>query len=618
MKSVLSSAALAAAVVACPAHAQNLDQVVVTANRAEHPIGETLADVKVIERNEIDRSASAGLPELLRVYGALEISQNGGPGAVSGLFLRGTRTSQTLILVDGVRLENPSSGGGNLEYLPLSAIDRIEIVRGPASAMYGSGAIGGVIQIFTRTGDGAAKPFASVGIGSRSTWQAQAGVSGSTGPSGGAGRAGTTRYALSVGAEGTQGYEATRPVSPAYQNDRDGNLRRHVNASLVQGLGGGWEAGGSLMIAEGRVQYDDAFSTPESARMAYRTSAANGFVRGRVQADWSTELRVGRTGIDYTFSGFSYAPRMSSQTVTWQNTVALPVGRLQFGVDHLRQRIEGEGVTRGNFVVLRSVRNTDSIFGAYELTQGAHLLRVMLRQDRIETVGSEPTGGVSWGYRIDPKWLVRASYASAFRAPTFDDLYSPFGANPALRPEKSRGVDLALERRSGGSLFKATAFASRIRDAIELDASFVPQNVDSARVHGVSVEARERIGPVALRAQATWQDPRGERIDAATGATVTGPLSRRARHHAVFGADWHTGPVRMGATWVLQGARFDTDGNRIAGYGVLDLNAVVPLGQGWDLFGRLGNVTDRRYETAWGYNMPPRTLFVGVRYGMGG
>ncbi|HOA94508.1 MAG TPA: TonB-dependent receptor plug domain-containing protein, partial [Quisquiliibacterium sp.] len=153
MKSVLSSAALAAAVVACPAHAQNLDQVVVTANRAERPIGETLADVTVIDRDEIDRSAAAGLPELLRAYGALEISQNGGPGAVSGLFLRGTRTSQTLILVDGVRLENPSSGGGNLEYLPLSAIDRIEIVRGPASAMYGSGAIGGVIQIFTRTGD---------------------------------------------------------------------------------------------------------------------------------------------------------------------------------------------------------------------------------------------------------------------------------------------------------------------------------------------------------------------------------------------------------------------------------------------------------------------------------
>lgn len=618
MKSLMTSAAVVAVAAAWPAHAQNLDHVVVTAHREQRPIGETLADVTVIERDEIDRSAAAGLPELLRAHGALEISQNGGPGSVSGLFLRGTRTSQTLILVDGVRLENPSAGGGNLEYLPLSAIDRIEIVRGPASAMYGSGAIGGVIQIFTRTGDGAPRPYASVGVGSRATWQTQAGISGSTGVPGGTGASAGTRYALSIGAEGTRGYEATRPESPSYQNDRDGNLRRNVNASLVRALGGGWEAGASLMIAQGRVQYDDAFSTPDGARMAYRTSSASGYVRGRASADWTTELRVGRTGIDYTFSGFSFAPRLSSQTVTWHNTIALPVGRLQFGFDHLRQRIDGDGVTRGDFVVLRSVRNTDSLFGAYEITQGDHLLRLMVRQDRIETVGSEPTGGLSWGYRIDPKWLVRASYASAFRAPTFDDLYSPFGANPSLRPEKSRGVDMALERRSGHSLFKATAFASRIRDAIELDTSFIPRNVDSARVHGISVEARERIGPVSLRAQVTWQDPRGERFDPATGATVTGPLSRRARHHGAFSADWHAGPVRMGATWLLQGARFDTDGTRIAGYGVLDLNAVYPLGQRWDLFGRVGNVTDRRYETAWGYPMPPRTVFVGVRYGIGG
>ena len=610
MKSIRSGAAALAAAVVLPAFAQNLDHVVVTATREQRPVGDTLADVTVIDRSQIERSAESGLPELLRAQGALEISQNGGPGSVSGIFMRGTRTSQTLILVDGVRLENPMSGGGNLEFLPLTAIDRIEIVRGPASAMYGSGAIGGVIQIFTRQGAGPARPFASAGVGSRGTWQSQAGVSGSTGTGG------RTRYSLSVGAEGTEGYDATRPESPSYQPDNDGNLRRHVNASLVQSLGGTWEAGASLMIANGRVRYDDAYTTPDSARMAYGTSSLSGFARGRVTADWSTELRLGWTGIDYSFSAFSYAPRTDSQSLAWQNAVKLPVGRLQFGIDYLRQRIEGEGVTRGDYVVLRSVRDTDSVFGAYELSHGDHLLRVMLRRDHIETVGTEPTGGVSWGYRIDPQWQVRASYASAFRAPTFDDLYSPFGANPALLPEKSRGVEFAVERRSADALFKATAFASRISDAIELDASFVPQNVDSARVDGVSFEARQRVGPVSLRAQATFQDPRGERIDPATGATVTGPLSRRARQYGVLSAGWQPGAWRLGANWILQGERYDTDGNRLAGYGVLDLDAAYPLREGWELFARLGNLTDRSYQTAYGYNMPPRSMFVGVRYGM--
>ena len=567
-----------------------------------------LADVTTIDSAAIARAGASSVPELLRTLGGIEISQTGSSGSISGLFVRGTKTAQTLVLVDGVRLENPTSGSANLEFLPLSVIDRIEIVRGPASVLYGSGAIGGVIQIFTRQGDGPLRPFASVGAGTQGTSRTQLGLSGTVGPSD------STRVSLAVSADRTAGFESTRPYSPNFQADRDGNWQRSVVATVRQALPGGWDAGVNLMSTSGRSRYDDAYSTPETARMGYLSGAMTGFLSGRPTPGWRVDLRAGQSRIDYEFDAFTFAPHTRASTLSWLNTVTLPTGQLMLGVEQLSQRIAGDGVTRGEYAYVRDSRTTDSVFAGYEIDTGRHQVRVQVRRDRIQTVGAEPTGALAWGVRLAPGWLVRASYASAYRAPTFDDLYSPFGANPLLRPERSRSAELALEHRAGERMFKATAFATRIRDAIELDSTFTPRNLDSARVTGVTFEVREPVGAFTLRGQTTFQDPRGERFDQATGEVVTVGLARRARRHAAFGVDWNGGPWKMGAHWLLQGERIDSDMNRMAGYGVLDLDARRQLTQNLDLFARLGNLGDRRYETAWGYNMPPRTLFVGLRY----
>ena len=599
---------VAALAMSAHVHAQSLNQVVITATRDERPIERTLADVTTIDAEQISNAGVSSVTELLRSLGGIEIAQTGGAGSTSGIFVRGTKTSQTVVLVDGVRLENPTSGTPNLEFLPLSLIDHIEIVRGPMSSLYGSGAIGGVIQIFTRQGSGPATPTFSVGAGSQRTSSVQAGISGA------AGEQGSTRYALSVADDRTNGYDATLPGSPNYQADNDGNAQRSATASLRQALGAGWEAGANLMSVSGRVFYDDAFSTPETARMQYRSSAASTFLRGRPAADWQTEFRVGDTRIDYSFDAFTFAPTVDSLTTSWQNRIGLPVGRLLFGLEQLRQRIDGEGVVTGPYAYLNDSRRTDSVFAGYEFALGRHLVRLQWRYDRVEAVGSEPTGTIAWGYRWTPYWLLRTSVGSAFRAPTFDDLYNPFGSNPLLKPEISRGAEAAIEYRRAATLFKSTVFTSRISDAIELDASFTPQNLDSARVDGVSFEAQHPVGAVSLRGSATFQDPRGERFDAATGEVVTGQLARRARHYASLGADWRPGPLRVGVEWVAQGPRVDSDGSTLAGYGVLNLDASAPLSRQWEVFGRLGNIGDKVYETAYGYRMPPRSLFVGVRY----
>src|SRR5690606_26821098 len=227
---------LAAAMPAAYAQgAHPLEPVVVTATRSETTIDRALADVVVIDSQTLRDAGVASLPELLRSAGGVEISQSGGTGTVSGLFLRGTKTSQTLVLVDGVRIENPLSGGGLPEYLPLEAIERIEIVRGPMSSLYGSGAIGGVIQIFTRKADTPGwRPYASVGAGSQGTARAQAGFRGAQDG---------TSVALSASAERSSGFNATRRSNPDFQPDRDGQRQRSLTASLSQRLANDWELG---------------------------------------------------------------------------------------------------------------------------------------------------------------------------------------------------------------------------------------------------------------------------------------------------------------------------------------------------------------------------------------
>lgn len=590
-----------------PVAAQPLDQVVVTATRSDTPLERTLADVSVIDAQQIRDAGAATLPELLRSAGGIEISQNGGAGAVSGLFMRGTRTSQTLVLIDGVRLENPTSGGALPEYLPLSAIDRIEIVRAPTSALYGSAAIGGVVQIFTRRpqADGLL-PFASIGVGSRGTRQLQAGITG---------RSGDTGFTLSLSHDRTEGFDATLPGSADRQVDRDGNRVTALTGSIEHRLNAGWRVGASLLVSDGRVEYDDAFSTPDSARIDYRSTALSAFLSGRLAAGWESTLRLGNTSIDYEYMAFSFAPRTDSRTLAWENRIDAAGGRWLFGLESLQQKISGAGLTSGGTVYARDSRDTDSAFGGWEGEFGDHLLRLSLRHDRIEAVGSETTGSIGWGWQLTPQWLLRANWGSAFRAPTFDDLYNPWLANPTLRPEHSRGIELAAEWRRGGDLFKAVAFDSRIRDAIELDSFFIAQNLETAKVRGISFEGRRSIGEFTLRGSVTFQDPKAERLDPATGAIVTSDLARRASRHASLGASWARGPWRLGADAIAQGERTDTTGAPMAGYAFVDLWGNYRIDRHWQLFGRLGNVTDRQYQTAIGYRAAPRALFVGVRYG---
>jgi vitamin B12 transporter len=594
---------------ACSIHvalAQRLDEVVVTATRSDQALERTLADVVVIDSQRIRDSAGSSLAELLRSSAGVEISQNGGAGAITGLFVRGTKTAQTVVLVDGVRIEDPVSGLAPIEFLPISAIERIEVVRGPAAALYGSGAIGGVIQIFTRESQGMIRPEASVVGGSRGTGQVQARISGGTNES---------RYMLAAMRDTTRGFDATREGSGNRQVDEDGHRQTSFTGLLSHRLSRDLQLGAQLLSSSGRSRYDSAFGAPTETFVDFRTQVASLFARARVGSAWDTEFRVGNSAYHYSYGEYSFAPRTDADSIGWQNTyVVRDTVKLLLGSDHRRQRIDGMGIVSGGEPFTQTRRTHQSAYGGFEVERDIHQFRVVTRNDRVTGFDGETTALAAWGIRPTPGWLVRASAGSAFRVPNFQDMFSPlsWNPNPNLRPERSVGQELAIERNAADRYARAIMFRNRIRDAIELDADYKPQNLAKATVMGVTAEAGIRLGDWRLRSSLTRQQPVGEKLEG--GVLVEGPLARRAKAFGTAGAEWKSGPWRSGVDVIAQGSRFDTTGQGLGGYALVDLWGSRQLTREVAFTWRLANLTDRHYETAWGFRSPPRTALLGLRY----
>jgi vitamin B12 transporter len=608
---------------------ESVETVNITSKRGIRPVLDVLSDTTVIDRVAIANSAALTLMDLLQSQAGLEVTQQGGQGKLSGLFLRGTKTAQTLIVIDGVRLENPLSGGANLEFIPLAAVERIEISRGPSSSFYGSAAMGGVIQIFTRQNNEAMssslRVFGSFSLGSISTVKANAAVSGADQ---------STRWLVSIARDQTKGYETTLPSSSSYQADRDGNRQNSANVSVSHQIAPQFNIGFNGFLTQGRSFYDSSFSLPADTRLDYRTTSLSGFAKGQLSNSWATEIRVGKSAIFYDYfdaSGFfPFAPKSDTLNLAWTNQIKLSeqpsAGSLFAGVEASKQTVTGLGVSTGASVYGATARRTNSIFVGYETRIDSHSVRLQARNDAIHSEGAAlspkaNTGTVAYGYLLNKEWQLRASAGSAFRAPTFDDLYNPFGPNPLLKPEKSLGYEIGAQYRQAQQTFKVTAFTQKIRQAIELDSSFISQNYDAAKVSGATVEASQQLGSVRLRGNVTVQDTEGSYTDFSTSQAVIGRLARRAKVHGSLAINWQDAAasanrkngLQASTLWQFQGNRVDTDGSRLSGYGVLNFSTSYGFGA-WSVFGKVGNLLDKQYQLASGYRATPRYIMIGVSY----
>lgn len=597
IQSTLLSFLVSAGVV--PAWAQataagTLPATVVTATRSETRADELVSDVTVIAREAIERSGARTLPELLAREAGVQMTANGGAGKLSGLFIRGTETRHTLLLIDGVRYGSATAGTPILETLPVEMIERIEVLKGPASALYGSDGVGGVVQVFTRSGARGWQPGASLSVGSERRQQAAAHLSG-----------GGDRVTYSLGAQRLRqrGDSATNPrvafgnhnpdVDPFEQNAVQGRLRAQ--------LGGGWAASAGLLASEGLSHYDDG--PGRDARSALRGLVAHAQLEGPVTARWRSSLTVGHSADSNNTIEGSFLPSdfKTVQTQwTWLHQIHTPLGLAQAGFEQREQRVSGSTA----YTV--ASRHIDAVFAGLHGNAGAHAWQINVRRDRNSQFGAADTGYAGYAYAFGGGWRASASHGTSFVAPSFNQLYFPGFSNPALQPERGKSSEAAIAWATGATEAKLTRFVTRLRGYITN--TTIPQNIPRSRIDGWSAQVSARQGDWRWRVAHDTLDPRNE---------LTGrQLPRRARQQTSAGLDWQRGAWSAGASVLRLSTRFDDVANTrpLDGFTTVDLHAAWALAPDWRLQLALNNATDRVYETALGYNQPRRSLHLSMRW----
>jgi len=575
-----------------------IERIFVTAARMPQPVATLVADVTVIGAEDIARAGAQSVAELLARIPGIEIATNGGPGSTTSIFLRGANRGHTLVLIDGMRVGASTDGATALEAIPLEQVDHIEILRGPASSLYGADAIGGVIQIFTRKGEGALSANASAGYGTYDTRIVSAGASANEG---------RWRFALQGATRRSDGFNAIgNPANFSYNPDRDGYKDDSATASVALRLADEQELSARFFRSRLNTQFDAGMGFDDRTITTLSTYAVTS--RNQLAPFWMSRVEAGEGDAD-SLSETGFGPsrfKTRQRQYTWQNDFSIPPGALSLAVERREERVE----TDAEFPV--TARNTNAVLGVWQWQGESQTLQANLRHDGSSQFGGRTTGATAYGYAFGHGLRASASYGTAFKAPTFNDLYFPGFSNPDLKPETSRNAEAALRYASSGFSAGIVAYRNRVRDLIvfQCDASFhcAPQNVASATLQGLTLEIEGRAGDLLVKASADWQRPE----DDASGNL----LPRRARRHASVVATQPWGPVNLGAELIASSARFDDAANtrRMGGYALVNFTVDYALARGWTLLARLNNAFDKRYELAADYNTAHANAFAAVRY----
>lgn len=566
--------------------ALKLSDTLITANRDVQQRSDSSAASTVFTREDIDRLQPSSVSELLNRVPGVQVIQNGGRGTSSSLFIRGTSSAQSLVLVDGQRIGSASAGGSPLEYLNVEQIERIEVLRGPRSAVYGADAIGGVVQIFTRRASGEGlNPRLRLGYGSRNTWERSLGLSGGNE---------STRFSLSASADDTRGINHTdsrvRPDSDhdAYRNNAFSlNLNHRFNERL--------EGGFSVLDQRGESEFDYG-SYGAYPYSDFQLSSYSGFLSANINERWTSRVELGHSenryverADDASLSGPFSTYRDSA---SWLNTLALDGGQslllgIDWYVDSLNSDTQYDEDERWN----------QALFVQHSWQGEVFSTELGLRHDKNEQFGSENTFNGALTYHLDADNDVILSYAEGFRAPTFNDLYWPadpmWGAssNPNLDPEKSKTYELQWRSQlAEKTLLQASLYRTDIEDAIVF--VDIPRNVQKARINGFEASLQQELFGWQGNAALSIIDPR----DRDSGHT----LPRRAKRTLSLDLDRQFGDIGIGATWQVFSRSYDALANteELPGYGLLSLRSNWQATSEITLGFKVDNVLDKDYTRA--------------------
>ena len=580
----------------------NLKDVIVVASRVAQSPENVIGDVTVINREEIERAGQSTFIELLQAQPGIEISSKGGAGQQSSVFLRGTNSNQVVVLIDGMRIGSATTGSTAFANLPLAQIERIEILRGPATSLYGQDAVGGVIQIFTKQGTGAPQLNAAVGYGSYNTEKVAAGFSGSVEK---------TQFSLAVSQMHTNGFSALKS-SGSMDKDKDAYRNLAVSAYLSRSISEGHDLGLQILSSDGRNHYDSGFNTysnyDDMSAVSYSL-----FSKNQMTTNWKSSLRIGQGKDDdnshFADGAFGVSQYKTKQKqLSWQNDIALSLGSLNLVYDRLEQKLIS------NDAFNQTTRNTDGFLIAYLAAINDHSVQANLRNDHSNQFGSHTTGSLGYGYKLTSNWRITGSYGTAFKAPTFNDLYYPddgWGpySDPNLKSEKSKNFEASLRYQGSDSELSATLYNNKIDNFIALDQNYFPVNVN-AEITGLTLAASQHWDDWQLKTSLDIQSPENDD----TGKLL--PL--RARRHGVINLGKSWGKWNVASELIASSARYNDADNvtRISPYAIVNLTTDYKIDDSWRLQGRINNLLDKNYALAYSgstpYNTPGANVFVSL------
>ncbi|GEK71510.1 MULTISPECIES: TonB-dependent receptor domain-containing protein [Halomonas] len=581
------------------AAAETLNPLVVTAALAPRTADESLASVTVIDEDQLRRQDPTDITDALRAQPGVDVTSSGGFGKTTSVYLRGTGSESTPLMIDGIRLRSATAGGPAWQFLEPRMFERVEIVRGPRGSLYGADAVGGVVQLFTPEGEGEPAPRITLGGGSFDTRRASASLSGSEGG---------TRYYVAASRLESDGYEIVDGEGDKGYDNTTGLMR------LSHTFAGGAELGVLALRARGNTEFD-AFGTPADTDYVQQVAGVYGELP--ITETWSSRLTLSEARDKQATPLYGSVFDTQAQTARWENTLDLGPHQLVVGGEYREEEVNDSETGSGAFSV--ESRDNTAVFTQALMDFSPLTVQASLRHDDNEAYGEETTGSLALGVALDDIHTLRASYGTAFRAPTFNDLYYPFDGffvgNPDLDPETSETYELGIRGQLGRGFWDLAVYQSDIDDLItNVDSDgdgFVDttDNVDRARIRGVEVATGADVEDWTLRAALTYVDPENRE----TGKRLQHRASRSLR----FDADRALGDWTLGGSVIAQDHRYADEANeqRLGGFATLDLRAGWNFAPGWSTRLTLENLLDKQYQTVGGYNSPGRAAFVSVSFG---
>ncbi len=562
--------------------------IVTAATGTPAPLDTTLAPVIVLGPKQIASFFGTDLGSLLQFNAGLDIARNGGPGQPVSLFLRGTGSAETLFLIDGFRVNSGVFGAAPVANIRTDSLSRVEIVESPRSALYGSGAIGGVVSIrLTRPArQGLAWGFGLRG-GTYATRGADAYIGIGNGPYFGSAQ---------------MNFDATGGFPPRTTSD-NASAYRNLSVHIATGVKDSThEAYVTWWHSSGTTDYLDFFLAPVSEDYTDQVSGLH--LNQQMNSIWHSRILLGQFYGDLQQIQSPDFSRSRQNSIDWRNNIDLGAHQiLTLGLYAMHEHVSALSYGQG----YDSTSSSRAAYTQDQLDLGPQRLVLAIRSIDYTSFGTKTVWNADYGYLLSPSWRLTTGVGTGFRAPAFTDRFG-YGGNPNLKPEYAHSYTLGLYHRlAANAVIGLNLYRSRISDLITYSGTGMT-NIGRATVTGANLFLRAQIG--------NWRINPGINIQRPENDLSGRYLPRRSRRSATLNLTYAPGRWQVGVHILATGPRKDSDFSHLtdAGYMLVTVTGMLRLAPHWHLSLRLENLFDHKYQTAAGYRSPGRGIYLGVNY----